>query len=65
MLSSLCRRGCTIAIVIHYASQGRKISREENLLLSLVSDIVASGSGNSTSKLSEKSISEKMHTEII
>ena len=50
---------------ITHASQGRKTPRGEHLLLSLVSDIVASGTGNSTSEVSEKSISEKIHLEII
>ena len=48
-----------------HTSQGRKIPRGENLLLSLVSDVVASSTGNSTSMLSEKSILEKIHLEII
>ena len=50
--------------IIH-VSQGRKTPRGEHLLLSLVSDIVASGTGNSTSDVSEKSISVKIHLEII
>ena len=50
---------------ITHASQGRKTPKGEHLLLSLVSDIVASGTGNSTSDVSEKSISEKIHLEII
>ena len=50
---------------IMHASRGRKIPKGENLLLSLVSDVIASSTGNSTSKLSEKSISEKIHLEII
>ena len=46
--------------------QVRKTPREEILLLPLVSDIVASDSGNSTSsEVSEISISEKIHLEII
>ena len=48
-----------------HASQGRKIPRGENLFLSLVSDVVASSTGNGTSILSEKSISEKIHLKII
>ena len=50
---------------ITHASQGRRTPRGEHLLLSLVSDIVASGTGNSTSEVSEISISEKIHLEII
>ena len=47
-------------------SQVRKTPRGESLLLSLVSDIVSSDTGNSTSsEASEKSISEKIHLEII
>ena len=47
-------------------SQVRKTPRGESLLLSLVSDIVSSDTGNSTSsEVSEKCISEKIHLEII
>ena len=39
---------------ITHASQGRKTTRGEHLLLSFVGDIVASGTGNSNSDVSEK-----------
>ena len=48
-----------------HVSRGRKIPRGENLLLYLVSDAVASSTCNSISNLSENSISEKIHLEII